>query len=100
MSFKVLVIIVSFNGEDWIEQCLNSLAQSRIPLQILVIDNASTDRTIEIITNKFCTVKLLQNKENIGFGSANNQGFYIALERKVDYLFLLNQDARSIESIP
>lgn len=90
---KVLVIIVSYNFERWIDRCLNSLRQSEYPVDVVVIDNASQDRTTAIIEQQYPEVRLIRNKKNLGFGGANNIGFQIALREGYDAVFLLNQDA-------
>ena len=95
--YNTLVIIVTYNGSNWIDKCITSLLLSEIPLNILVVDNNSTDNTIELIREKYPDIKIIENKVNLGFGRANNIGIRYALEHDTAYLFLLNQDA-SIES--
>lgn len=90
---KVLTIIVSYNFEPWLEQCLGSLCASIHPTDIMVIDNGSKDRTIERIRVTFPHVKLIANNANLGFGKANNIGMQLALQEGYDAVFLLNQDA-------
>ena len=90
---KVLVIIVSYNFEQWINRCLGSLRQSKLPADILVIDNNSKDKTTELIRSFYPEVRLIKNGKNLGFGRANNLGMQIALEEGYDYVFLMNQDA-------
>ncbi len=90
---KIYVIVVTFNGENWIRKCLDSLRSNTIPVHIVVVDNKSTDNTIEIIKNEFHEVELIKLDENIGFGKGNNIGLRKALIENVDFVFLLNQDA-------
>lgn len=90
---KVLVIIVSYNFEPWIERCLGSLRLSQYPVDSIVIDNGSKDRTIQRIQKDYPEIRLLPQKENLGFGRANNIGMQIALAEGYDFVFLLNQDA-------
>lgn len=90
---KVYVIIVTFNGSKWIVKCLNSLRHSTIPLHVIVVDNNSSDDTLDIIKAKYPEVITLENKINYGFGKANNIGIEYALAEGADYFFLLNQDA-------
>ena len=90
---KVLVIIVSYNFEQWMERCLGSLRLSELPVDVLVIDNDSKDRTTELIRAQYPEVRLIENKKNLGFGRANNLGMQIALEEGYDFAFLMNQDA-------
>lgn len=90
---KILVIIVSYNFERWIDRCLNSLRQSEQQADVVVIDNASQDRTVSLIESRYPEVRLIKSKENLGFGRANNIGMKIALKEGYDAVFLLNQDA-------
>jgi len=89
----IYTITASYNGENLIRNCLNSLRTSTVKLHPIVIDNASVDNTIEIIEQEYPEVQLIKNEKNLGFGRANNQGMSIALKEKADYVFLLNQDA-------
>jgi GT2 family glycosyltransferase len=90
---KIYVIIVTYNGEKWISKCLESVENNNIPVNIIVIDNNSTDSTIQIIKTKFPNVELIKSKINLGFGKGNNIGLKKALKENADYVFLLNQDA-------
>jgi len=91
-TISVFVIVVTHNGVDTICDCLQSVGESKIPLQTIVIENASTDDTPEII-NYFQNIIYLPQPVNLGFGQANNIGLKYALEQGADYVFLLNQDA-------
>jgi len=90
---KTYVVIVTFNGQKWIEICFNSLLNSSIPLNIIVIDNGSSDGTTEIICNNYPSIELIKANKNLGFGKANNIGIKKAYHEGADYIFLLNQDA-------
>ena len=90
---KVLVIIVSYNFERWIDRCLGSLQQSEHPVDIVIIDNASQDHTVQRIKEDYPFIRLIESKSNLGFGKANNIGMQIALEEGYDAVFLMNQDA-------
>ena len=91
MKKKIAVVIVTFNGEIWLKKNLNSLLNSNYPIDIIIVDNASTDKTISTI-KEFSTVELIQSKENLGFGKANTIGIDFALKKGADAVFLLNQD--------
>lgn len=93
MNNKIFVIVVTFNGMQWIENCLNSILNSAVSSNVIVIDNCSTDDTVEFIEQKFKNVLLVQQNKNLGFGAANNIGLNIALEKGGEYFVLLNQDA-------
>ena len=90
---SVHVVIVTFNGERWLDKCLGSLINSNIILNIIVVDNNSNDHTTDIIKKKYPTVNLVELYENIGFGRANNIGIKNAIEMNAEFIFLLNQDA-------
>lgn len=90
---KILTIIVSYNMERWMERCLGSLYRQEHPTDILVVDNASTDGTAELLHARHPRVRLVPNSTNMGFGQANNIGMQIALDEGYDAVFLLNQDA-------
>lgn len=90
---KVCTVVVSYNFEKWLHICLSSLKDSSVKNTIFVIDNDSSDKTCEIITNDYPEVIVRKNKTNMGFGRANNIGMRYALDNNFDYIFLLNQDA-------
>lgn len=86
-SVELSVVIVAWNARRYLELCLESLAKDppRRSMEVLVIDNASADDTIEMVEGKFPWVKLIKSKENLGFSKGNNvairrcEGRYIAL---------------------
>lgn len=84
-------MLVSFNTRELTVRSISTLIENcDLPLEIIVVDNASTDDTVETLHSKFPKVKVIQNQQNVGFGVANNQGFAIA---SGDYVLLLNTDA-------
>lgn len=89
---KVFVIIVTYKGKQWYDRCFGSLRQSTIPVQTIVVDNASDDGTVEYIKEHYPEIILIESKENLGFGKANNKAMRYALDHNCDYVFLLNQD--------
>jgi GT2 family glycosyltransferase len=89
----IISIIITHNGIKHIDKCFESLLKSTIPIKIFAIDNASTDGTPEIIQQRYPSVEVIQLKQNIGFGKANNIGLKRVLQENADYAFLLNQDA-------
>ena len=90
---KVFVIIVSYNGMKWINECLTSIYNSTIEVEVVIIDNNSKDETVTYIKNSFPQAVVFEQKENLGFGKANNIGMTYALKQNADFVFLLNQDA-------
>ncbi len=93
LSIKIYAIVVTYNGSKWIDKCISSLIKSTIPLNILAIDNASTDHTPNIIKENYPLVEVIETGENLGFGKANNIGLKKVLNEKADFAFLINQDA-------
>ena len=88
---KLSVIIVNFNVEYFLEQCLLSVyrALKDIPSEVIVVDNNSIDNSVEVVKKKFPKVNLVENKENVGFAKANNQAIKAS---KGEYVLLLNPD--------
>lgn len=90
---KVLAVIVTYNGMQWVDRCIGSVLDSAVKADILVVDNGSSDGTQGYIREHFPSVELVEPGSNIGFGAANNIGFRKALDGGFDYVYLLNQDA-------
>lgn len=88
---KIFTVIVTYNGMDWIQECLDSVIADST---VIVIDNLSTDQTVSFISEHYKDVIVLQQEANLGFGKANNVGIKYALEHDADYILLLNQDAK------
>ncbi len=88
---KLSVIIVNYNVEFFLEQCLNSVyaALKHVEGEVFVVDNNSIDGSLAMVADKFPQVTLIANKDNVGFSKANNQALRIA---KGDYHLLLNPD--------
>jgi GT2 family glycosyltransferase len=84
------IIIVTYNGMQWIDKCLKSIPSH---YQTVIVDNNSTDGTIAFIRENHPQYTLLQQDRNLGFGQANNKGMSYALSQNADAVFLLNQDA-------
>jgi GT2 family glycosyltransferase len=86
------VIIVNWNTRDLLRNCLNSVYKTITELifEIIVVDNFSSDGSVEMLEKEFPSVIKIANKENKGFGAANNQGFSVM---KGEYALLLNSDA-------
>jgi len=87
----VSVIIVNWNTRDILRDCLQSIFEETrdITYEVIVIDNASSDGSVEMVAAEFPQVQLIANRANRGFASANNQGLAVAGGR---YVLLLNSD--------
>jgi len=90
-EIKLSIIIVNYNVKEFLRNCINSICASLTTkgYEIIVIDNNSSDNSVEMLKNEFPQVKLIENKENRGFAAANNQGISISKGR---YILLLNPD--------
>lgn len=91
MKIDISVIIVSFNTKKVLIGCLEMLEKflDKGCCEVIVVDNNSSDGTVEALKADFGWVKVIENKENIGFGRANNQGAKAATGK---YLWILNGD--------
>lgn len=90
---KLLIVIVTYNGEKWIDKCLSHFTDKPCGWEVLIIDNCSSDDTVNIIENKHDFTRIIKLKNNLGFEQANNIGLKIALKENFEYVLLLNQDA-------
>lgn len=89
----VSVILVNYNGFRHLDACLRSLMQQDYPaelLEVVLIDNGSSDESIPFIEKNYPKVRLIRNAQNVGFSPAVNQG---AREAKGEYIALMNNDA-------
>ena len=86
----VSVVIVTFNALPWVERCIESVHG----LDVIVVDNGSTDGTVELVRERFSDVRLIE-QENKGMGGGNNAGMRAAGGR---YFFLLNSDAWVVDN--
>jgi len=86
------IIIVNYNTKEFLRNCLNSVVEStkNISYEIIVVDNASRDGSVEMIGKECPQVRLIANKQNVGFSKANNQGVKISKESR--YVLFLNSD--------
>jgi len=90
---KVIVIILNWNNAGDTLQCLASLESLTYPnYGLLIVDNGSTDDSVQRIRAVYSTVTLLETGENLGYAGGNNVGIRYALEQGADYVLLLNDD--------
>lgn len=91
------IIIPSFNTKHLTGRCLRSiietLKRSKLVYEIIVVDNASRDGSVEMLNTQFAQVIKILNKENVGYGTANNMGLHIA---KGKYCLMLNSDIEAL----
>jgi len=88
---KVSVVIVSWNTKKLVLECLASLEprRERLGMEIILVDNASSDGTQDEVRREFPKVRLVQNEKNVGFSSANNIGIGLCSGQ---YICLINSD--------
>lgn len=89
------IIIPSYNTRQLLMACLSSIYKStKTPFEIIIVDNASTDGTVQEIEQKYKDIKLIKNKMNLGFARAVNQGLK---EAKGQYPLILNSDTEILD---
>ena len=90
-TIDLSVIIVSYNVEHFLHLCLESVyaATKNIQAEVIVIDNASADKSVDMVQKQFPTTRVISNVDNLGFGKANNQAAKLAKGR---FLCILNPD--------
>ncbi len=88
---KLSIVIVNYNVRHFLDQCLTSVrrAVAGIEADVWVVDNNSVDGSVQMLKEKFPEVKLIANKDNVGFSRANNQAIR---ESEGEYVLLLNPD--------
>jgi GT2 family glycosyltransferase len=91
MCALVSVVVTNWNGRHFLEACLAALASQSYPeIEVIVVDNGSTDGSPGWVKQNFPLVRLIENSENRGFAAANNQGICAA---RGEFVALLNNDA-------
>ena len=90
-SIELSIIIVSYNVEHFLHLCLESVyaATKNIRAEVVVIDNASADKSVDMVRKQFPSTRVIANVDNLGYGKANNQAAKLAKGR---YLCILNPD--------
>ncbi|HEY0169103.1 MAG TPA: glycosyltransferase family 2 protein [Jatrophihabitans sp.] len=90
----VAALVVSYNRRELLRQCLSALLQQTHPLdEILVLDNGSTDGSVEMVRGEFPSVSLAQSPSNIGGAGGFSAGLDILLSRGHDFAWLMDDDA-------
>lgn len=95
MGALVYIIILVFNGRNWIDNCLNSVLKTEYTdYKVLIVDNFSQDGSVDYIKSNFPGTELIENQKNYGFAEGNNIGIRYALSQGAEYIILLNQDTK------
>jgi hypothetical protein len=90
---RVEIIVLNWNGRSDTLECLGSLMRVDYPnFKVILVDNGSTDGSIEAIRREFPQVELINNGTNLGFAEGNNRGIARALKAGAEFILLLNND--------
>lgn len=90
---QVSIIILNWNGKEDTIECLESLKNITYPnYEILLVDNGSTDGSVDCFRKRHPEIEIIENGENLGFAEGNNVGIRYALKKEADYILLLNND--------
>lgn len=97
MEKEISIILVNYNGKEYNDQCIASILNSTVAdrIQIVVVDNASTDGSLEVLGSRFADderVHLIALDKNYGFSKANNEGIRWSMGQGIEYFLLLNND--------
>ena len=96
-AHSISIVIVNYNVRFFLEQALRSVfkATANLSVQVWVVDNASSDDSMDMVKQKFPSVQIIENKENVGFARANNMALR---QSNANYVLLLNPDTLLEES--
>ena len=86
---RATVVIPTFNGRSLLTEALEHLAAQTVPHDVVVVDNGSTDGTVELVSQRFPDVRVVALDENVGFGRAINRGVEVS---STDAIVLVNND--------
>lgn len=91
----VYVIALNYNGRRWIEPCVDALLKTDYEnFRVVIVDNASSDGSVELLPSIYPQIQILVNDRNLGFSEGNNVGIREALSSNADYVVLLNPDTK------
>jgi GT2 family glycosyltransferase len=89
----VISVVLNWNNYTDTSRCLHSLLELTYqPHTILLVDNGSTDQSLKKLKSEFPNIEFIENGDNLGFAAGMNAGIEIALERDVEYIWILNND--------
>lgn len=94
---KIVVVVLNWNGEKFISRCLTSLIKldkGNHEVEIIVVDNKSTDGSAKLIKKQFPQVRLIINSQNLGYSGGNNVGMLYAKGQKADWVWIVNPDVQ------
>ncbi len=89
----VSIVVVNYNGKAYLERCFSALQnQTYVPFEIILVDNASADGSVEWVRSHFPHIKIVESQENIGFAAGNNLGIKVS---RGEYIATLNNDTEA-----
>jgi len=96
-KFKISIIIVNWNSSAYLYDCLNSIYSNAInyPFEVIVVDNCSSDNSVEMVKHNFPSVNLVCNTSNYGFAKANNIGIKCS---DGEYICFVNSDVKILDN--
>ncbi|MCK5236968.1 MAG: glycosyltransferase family 2 protein [Deltaproteobacteria bacterium] len=91
----ISIVIVNYDGKELLRECLGTVfAEKKVSFEVIVVDNGSSDGSVEFLHEKYPDVKVVENKHNTGFAPANNQAILMARGK---YILTLNNDTELAE---
>ena len=96
---KIATVVLNFNGGELLFECIEAIKkkEDRFFKNIIVVDNKSTDGSVEKIRERFEDVEVIENRENLGYAGGNNVGIRYALKQGADFVFILNPDTLVVD---
>lgn len=97
LAMKITIIVLNWNAEKYISSCLQSLRRLAIrphQVEVVVVDNASTDHSVSLVQKKFPKLKVIQTGQNLGYAGGNNVGLKYAMEEGSDFVWIVNPDVQ------
>lgn len=89
----VYIIVLNYNGLKWLRKCIPSLLKTNYPnYKILVVDNNSSDMSVEYLKDNYPNVEILKINKNLGYAGGNNKGFRHAYRQGAEYMAVINND--------
>ena len=86
----ISIVILNYNAEKFLDECLSSIYKTeKVNFEIILVDNASTDKSYRKFTEKFPEIKLIENEKNLGYCGGNNIGIK---EASGEFIVILNPD--------
>ena len=90
---KIHIVILNWNGKEDTCECIESVQKIKyLNHEIVVVDNGSSDNSVETFKQRYPQVKVLETGENLGYSGGNNIGIEYALDQDADFIFILNND--------